>query len=258
MLMEVPPEMITHMGSHTNSMAMTRRTNAAQGIHTEDIDILLGGTVSHVPDTIEEPIVDMRTVLQLGLTPVGEETRRSAGGTSVGTQDTDISETPSDARSMSMWNIKEAYSKSKEKVLSALSGKLASEERETAAVRELAEFKEEQKRRDKETKEREKEEEKKRATELMAFQADLFQQMRELRESFEIRMGQPAVAERSTEPDNDQSEAQPDETMHTQTPHPPAAEATPSSNMTHSVSFKIDDGTGAEKPPKGSSAPVEK
>ena len=69
MLMEVPPEMITNLGSHSTSMAMTRRTNAAQGIHTADIDILLGGTVSQVPDTTEETIVDMQTVIQLGLTP---------------------------------------------------------------------------------------------------------------------------------------------------------------------------------------------
>ena len=80
-------------------MTMTRRTNAAQGIHNEDIDTLLGGTMSHISDTIEEPIFDMQTVLQLELTPPGEETQRSAGGASVTTQDTDILETPSDAQS---------------------------------------------------------------------------------------------------------------------------------------------------------------
>ena len=58
-----------------------------------------------------------------------------------------------------MWNINEAYSKSKEKVLSTLSEKLASEAREAAAVRELAEFKEETKRKEKESKERDKERE---------------------------------------------------------------------------------------------------
>ena len=249
--------MITHMGSHSESMAMTRRTNIAQGIHNEDIDTILGGTVSHILDTTEEPIIDMQTVLQLGLTPPpGEETRRSAGGASVATQDTDISETPSDARSTNMWNIDEVYKKSNEKVLSTLSEKLASEEREAAAVRKLAEVQEEMKQKEKESKEREKEREK----ELMAFQTKQNERMRKMEQTmFELMgTGQPVVMERSKAPDNDQSEVQPNEMMYTLTPHPPAAETAPPSNMTHSVSFKLDNGTGAEKPPKESSAPVEK
>ena len=135
--------------------------------------------------------------------PVGEEPRRSAGGASVGTQDTNISETPSDARSTNMYNIDEAYRKEKAKNLTSLTKALASEEREVAALRKLAEYKEEMKRKDKESEEREKERETERAKVLMAFQADYIREMRELQESFEIRMGQPAVAEQPTVPDND-------------------------------------------------------
>ena len=86
-------------------------------------------------------------------------------------------------------------------------------------MRELAEFKEETKRKDKESKEREKEREK----ELMAFQTEQMERMRKMEQNmFELMgKGQPAVAEQSTAPDNDQSEVQPDEMMYTLTPHPP-------------------------------------
>ena len=72
-----------------------------------------------------------------------------------------------------MYNIDKAYRKSKDKVLSSLSKALASEERETAALRELAEVKEEMKRKEQESKEREKE--------LFAFQIDYMEKMRKVR-----------------------------------------------------------------------------
>ena len=66
--------MISHMGSHSESISMTLRTNAAQGIHNEDLDAILGGNVRHIPDTTHKPIIDMQAVIQLGLTAPGEET----------------------------------------------------------------------------------------------------------------------------------------------------------------------------------------
>ena len=94
----------------------------------------------------------------------------------------------------------------------------------------------------------------------MAFQTEQMERMRKMEQNMFDLMGkgQPVVMERPKAPDNDQSEVQLNEMMYTPTPHPPAAEATPPSNMTHSVSFKLYDGTGAKKPPTGSSAPVEK
>ena len=47
-------------------------------------------------------------------------------------------------------------------------------------------------------------------------------------------------------------------TNNTPTAHFLAVVVIPPSEMTHLVRFKLDDGTGAKKPPTGSSAPVEK
>ena len=144
--------MISHIGSHAESISITLRTNAAQGIQTEDIDAILGGNVGNIPDTTDDPIFDMRTVIQLGLTAPGEEPRQSTDGASVATQDTDISETPSNAQLTKMYNIDEAYRKEKAHILTSLSKALASEEKEAAALRKLAKVKEEMKQNEKESK----------------------------------------------------------------------------------------------------------
>ena len=89
MHMIVPPQMISHIRSHSESIPMTLRTNAAQEIQTEDLDAILKGNVGNIPDTTHDPIFYMQTVIQLGLTAPGEQPRRSAGGASFATQDTD-------------------------------------------------------------------------------------------------------------------------------------------------------------------------
>ena len=54
---------------------------------------------------------------KLGLFSPGEEPRRSTGGASVGTMDTNISSCPDDTRSTSRYNIEEVYSRRKAKNL---------------------------------------------------------------------------------------------------------------------------------------------
>ena len=134
MLMNVPMQLISHLGSHSASISTTLRTHAAQGIQTKDIDDILGGSVGNIPDTTDAPIFDMQNVIQLGLTSPGEAPQRSAGGASVAsvaTQDTDFSEITSDAQSTSMYNIEDAYKKLKDGNLKSLTQARESE-KETA------------------------------------------------------------------------------------------------------------------------------
>ena len=151
-----------------------------------------------------------------------------------------------------MNNIDEAYRKSKDSNLISLSKALASEAENKATSEKLAESV----RREKEGKEREKE--------LLAAaqckRAEFMEQMREIQQDMLKlkRMGQPVVMEQPKATANTQSEVQNDEMMNTPTAHSPAAVAIPPSGMTHSVRFKLDDGTSAEKLATGSSAPVEK
>ena len=72
------------------------------------------------------------------------------------------------------------------------------------------------------------------------------------------KMGQPIVMEQPKATVHDQSEVENDEMINTPTTHSPAVVVIPPSEMIHSVRFNLDDGTGAKKPPTGSSAPVEK
>ena len=73
-----------------------------------------------------------------------------------------------------------------------------------------------------------------------------------------MKMGQPVVMEQPKATAHDQSEVENDEMMNTLTAHSPSVVVIPPSEMTHSVRFNLDDGTGAEEPPTGSSAPVKK
>ena len=63
MLMNVPIQLISHLGSHSASISTTLRTQAAQGIQTEDIDDIIEGSVGNIPDTTDASIFDMQNVI---------------------------------------------------------------------------------------------------------------------------------------------------------------------------------------------------
>ena len=259
MLMKVPPQLISHLGSHSASISTTLQTHVGQDIQNKDIDDILGGSVRNIQETIDAPIFDMQNVIQLGLFPPGKAPQRSAGGASVATKDTDVSETPSKARSTSMYNIEDAYKRLKEGNLKFLTKALASE-KETAAVKgkqkAISKALAESLQREKKGKERRGEREriaKDAAQEEVEERDAIWQKKFEM-----MMMRQPIIMEQPKATAHNQSEVENDQMMNTPIAHSPAAVVIPPSKTTHSVRFNLDDETGAKKPTTGSLAPVEK
>ena len=73
-----------------------------------------------------------------------------------------------------------------------------------------------------------------------------------------MQMGQPIGMEQPKATAHNQSEVENDEIMNTPTAHSPAAAVIPPSETINSVRLNLDNGTGAETPPMGSSALIKK
>ena len=65
MLINVPQQLSSHLGSHSASISMTLQTHAGQRILNEDMDDILEKNVGNIQEATDAPIIEMQILSNL-------------------------------------------------------------------------------------------------------------------------------------------------------------------------------------------------